>query len=282
MTCRAPAKINLSLQITGRRQDGFHELVSIMQTVGLWDELEIRPAPSFQFRCSQPTLTHGNLVERAARLLADETHASRASDIYLKKSIPVGAGLGGGSSDAAAALVGLSRCWNIPVGCERLRTLATNLGSDVPYFLYGGTALVEGRGEHVTPLPPMETVWWLLVNPGFTVSTADVFNELTPREWSSGEQTRQMAHQLNAAASPGPNNLQPALFRLYPAAERCYRAVAAVAPGATFVTGSGPTVCAGFRTRGEAENAAAELQPHSYWTAIAPTYRPEEGATPCA
>ncbi len=154
---QAFAKINLSLEVVGRRQDGFHELTSVMQTVSLSDTLEFRPDDEFRFTCSDASLAQGNLVERAAMLLRQSSQESRNVSIALHKSIPVAAGLGGGSSDAAAALIGLNRLWNLGLPCADMTRFAAQLGSDVPFFLSGGTCFVSGRGEQVEPLPSGET-----------------------------------------------------------------------------------------------------------------------------
>ena len=204
--------------------------------------------------------------------------------MQLRKEIPVAAGLGGGSSDGAAALVGLSRLWGLEFGCDRLLQAAAALGSDVPFFLYGGTALVEGRGERVEPLHVHDGPYYLLVNPGFAVSTAAVFRELRPTEWTDGSRTRILAAEM--AARPnltvGWNGLQAALFRLYPCARECFERVAALAPGRAIVSGSGPTVIALFPSPEAAYEACRALAPYGYWRTVTRTAIPEAWQTPCA
>ncbi len=153
---RAHAKINLGLEVLGRRSDGYHEVRTVLQTIGLCDTLEVTPArESITLECSDPKLPSGeeNIVMKAARMLRDASGVHAGAKIRLAKRIPVQAGLGGGSSDGAVALLALSRLWNLPLDRERLLPLAERLGSDVPFFFYGGTAFAAGRGEEVYPLP---------------------------------------------------------------------------------------------------------------------------------
>jgi len=157
----AYAKINLTLEVTGKRPDGYHELVSIMQTISVADELSLSRASDLTLDCDQPELAgEDNLVLRAARLLGAGGH------FELRKRIPVAAGLGGGSSDAALALRLLDTVHHLHLTPEQLLDAAAKLGSDVPFFLHGGTALIEGRGERVRPLADLPQHWLVLVNPG--------------------------------------------------------------------------------------------------------------------
>jgi 4-diphosphocytidyl-2-C-methyl-D-erythritol kinase len=153
---RAYAKINLGLEVLGRRPDGYHEVRTVLQTISIFDTLEVTPAPDgISLECSDPRIPSGeeNIVVKAARLLRDAAGVRAGAKIRLTKRIPSQAGLGGGSSDGAMALLALSRLWNIAPGRELLMSLAERLGSDVPFFLCGGTALCAGRGEEVYPLP---------------------------------------------------------------------------------------------------------------------------------
>ena len=170
------AKINLTLEILGKRADGYHEVRTVMQTVGLADRLEVTAAADLSFTCSDPALaTPDNLVYRAARLLQAEYAVRTGAALRLEKRIPVAAGLGGGSSDAAATIVALNRLWNLQLSLTEQRRLAAALGSDVPFFLTGGTALATGRGERITPLPPLPQYWVVLVLLPRVLSTAAVY-----------------------------------------------------------------------------------------------------------
>jgi len=153
---RPHAKINLGLEVLERRADGFHDVRTVLQTLSLCDTLEVNPAPGeVSLSCSDPALPtgEGNLVVKAARLLQAEFGCAAGARLVLTKRIPSQAGLGGGSSDAAVALLALAHLWKLPADRERLTALAARLGSDVPFFLTGGTALGVGRGEEVYPLP---------------------------------------------------------------------------------------------------------------------------------
>ena len=148
VTVEAPAKVNLTLEVLGKRHDGYHDIASVMQTISLFDTLTFTPADNVKVSSNVSVLNNkDNLVYRAAVLLKDEIGVSEGADIRLDKGIPLDAGLGGGSSDAAAALLGLDRLWGLGLLKTQLKDLAARLGSDVPFFLRGGSALVEGRGE---------------------------------------------------------------------------------------------------------------------------------------
>ncbi|HLX57887.1 MAG TPA: 4-(cytidine 5'-diphospho)-2-C-methyl-D-erythritol kinase, partial [Ktedonobacteraceae bacterium] len=155
---RAYAKINLTLEVTGRRADGYHELATVMQTVDLHDTLCLTAGGDGRVRveCTRAELSNEeNLAAQAARLLRERFALSQGVLIELRKRIPVAAGLGGGSSDAAAVLLALRQWWRLPLSLPELQAMAATLGSDVPFFLTGGLAFCVGRGERVTPLGPL-------------------------------------------------------------------------------------------------------------------------------
>ena len=165
----APAKLNLGLRILGRRPDGYQDIVSVLLTVDLCDRLVFTPAPPGETRvfCDNPDLPGGpeNLVHRAVEILRRATGAGHGVRVDLNKRIPMGAGLGGGSSNAATALRALDRLWGLDLRPERLAALAAELGSDVPFFLTGGTAVVTGRGERIRPVDWEGDFWYVLVYP---------------------------------------------------------------------------------------------------------------------
>jgi 4-diphosphocytidyl-2-C-methyl-D-erythritol kinase len=171
----APAKINLSLRVKGRREDGFHEIESLMCPISIFDQLEIevRDEPGFEFRCDDPTVPSDdtNLVVRAARLFCSTFGFEPWVRIELRKRIPHGAGLGGGSSDAATTLLALDRLFATELSRPALAELAAELGSDIPFFIYQSAAVVTGRGETVMPCPFEETLPLLLIKPPFGVPT---------------------------------------------------------------------------------------------------------------
>lgn len=269
MRVQAPAKINLSLEVAGVRADGFHDLVSIMQTVSLFDTLEIERAAGIVFTCSDPSLQSNNLVSRAATVLRDRCAPGSGASIHLEKLIPFAAGLGGGSSDAASALLALERLWRLDLTREQMMALAAEIGSDVPFFLHGGTCLVEGRGESVSPLPPPATSTYLLVNAGISVSTAEMFAALLETRWTDGAGSYRAASELLPGGSlqPGYNAFQETLFAMYPAVLSCFEAVSEIAPEPPFITGTGSTVVAPFAMPAEAQMAAKQLSEVGYWVA---------------
>ncbi len=191
VTVRAPAKVNLHLGVGAPREDGFHPLVTIYQAVGLCDDVTASQAPGWTFGVTVPDwidpdavpVTGDNIVDRAARLLAEHAGVDQHATVSVLKSIPVAGGMAGGSADAAAALVALDRLWELGTSDEELLRLAAELGSDVPFALLGGTALGTGRGELVEPVPDPATWWWVVVPSAQGLSTPAVyrrFDELNP------------------------------------------------------------------------------------------------------
>jgi 4-diphosphocytidyl-2-C-methyl-D-erythritol kinase len=186
------AKVNLGLEVLGRREDGYHELRTIFQTIDLHDDVVIRVRPrEIEVRCAHPLVPAGgeNLAARAARELQRFAGFSQGAEITITKRIPVAGGLGGGSSNAAVVLLGLDRIFGLGLGVAGLMRLARRLGADVPYFLLGGTALGLGRGDEIYPLHRQVRGHVVVVDPGLPVSTAGVFARvdagLTPRENSN-------------------------------------------------------------------------------------------------
>ncbi|MEK6775264.1 MAG: 4-(cytidine 5'-diphospho)-2-C-methyl-D-erythritol kinase [bacterium] len=179
---RAPAKINLGLRVLKKRPDGYHEIETVFQMVSLFDDLRIEEGgPGIRIESDRDDLPcgEGNLIYRAAELLGRESGRPPAVRIRLCKRIPIAAGLGGGSSDAAATLVGLNRLWNLGFSRGRLMALAGEIGMDVPFFLFSATAFAKGRGEILEKLPsPSPPLWILLIHPGFKVSTAWAYQSL--------------------------------------------------------------------------------------------------------
>lgn len=174
---RSPAKINWLLRVPGRRDDGFHEIETLFQTISLEDLITCTPSDQFRLSCSDPTVPvdSSNLVSRAVSLLQETGAEIPLFDIHIEKSIPSGGGLGGGSSNAASILREFQERFAPNLDQDRLRTIATRLGSDVPFFLQGGTAYATGRGERLTPLPSVAGVRLLVVLPEEKVSTAEAY-----------------------------------------------------------------------------------------------------------
>ena len=193
LTVLAPAKINLTLEVLGKRPDGFHEIRSVIQTIDLCDSLRLRLSRKLQFSSDNPDLiVEESLVSRATALLQQASRCFKGATIEISKRIPLVSGLGGDSSAAAATLRGLNRLWQLGLSPAELLELAPRLGSDVAFFLYGGTALVEGRGERVTPLPPLPHRWLVLLVPPLPrmpEKTRQLYASLKPEHYTKGQFT---------------------------------------------------------------------------------------------
>lgn len=265
-TLAAPAKINLILEIQGRRPDGYHSLKTVMHTLALSDSLAFRPRPDgLKVTCSHPgvPMGEGNLVFRAARELARRLRREPRVHIHIRKKIPVAAGLGGGSSDAAAALRGLSRWWGRP-DYPGLSGLARTLGSDVPFFLTGGCALGTGRGDHIHPWPEAVGLWILLVNPGFHLSTARVYKKTSlrlTRKKACINMMRQAVRDKNAIKIGQNlfNHLASVVEPEHPVVSRIRQDLLKGGALGAMLSGSGPTVFGLFHSRGQARNLQRQL-----------------------
>ncbi len=267
LTELAPAKINLGLRILRKRPDGFHDLLSIFQTVSLFDELELSGEGS-GLSCDRDDLSCGpdNLVLRAERVFREETGYDRPVLFMLRKRIPTGAGLGGGSSDAAAALRGLRRMSGLSLSPEFMHGLASRLGSDVPFLLDGGTAVVEGRGERIAP------VFWpfdftgVLVYPGFGVSTGWAYcqvrsyaGENTPLAGAAKRLAEGILDRETFLAAVH-NDFEPAIFPHHPLLAEIKDGLSASGAAAAFLTGSGSTLVGLFDAPDTAHQCAAQMK----------------------
>lgn len=177
LTILAPAKLNLSLDIIGTREDGYHLLRSIMKTITLYDTIQLKKSDRISLNCNQEEISTGrdNLAYQAATAFFETTGIAGGVSITLEKNIPFGAGLGGGSSDAAATLTGLNQLYQTDLSLEELSLCGISIGADVPFFLSGGTALIEGIGERYTQLKNFMPCWFVVVKPAFSVSTPEAY-----------------------------------------------------------------------------------------------------------
>jgi len=277
ITAGAPAKINLGLRVLGKRPDGYHNLLSLMVPVSLYDELRFeRASGGVELRCPNSDLPTDaqNLVYRAAQLVLNASRRAEGVRIELKKRIPVGAGLGGGSSDAATTLLAVNQLLGSPLAVADLHPLAVKLGADVPFFLLGRWAMAEGIGDRLTPIDNVPTFWTVLLHPHFQVSTRWAYENLTlttgPNEskfnilgdTAAGEMTT--SHQrllerrqltLEDMLPLLANDFEPLVFGHYPQLHDLRKTLLSTAARAVAMTGSGPTLVGMFHSEAEARAA---------------------------
>ena len=276
MQLRAPAKINLSFRIITRREDGFHEIETLMAPLSLHDELTIETrgaGEQIEFFCDDPSLPAGddNLVMRAARLFREATGARADVKIELRKMVPHGAGLGGGSSDAAAVLLGLNRLSGAGLSTGQLAAMGAQIGSDVPFFVYESAAICRGRGELVTPTTLTESLPLLLLKPAFGVPTPWAYSRWRDSKWLPG--ISYAAQSFRGVEFV--NDLELPVFEKYVFLARMKMwLLAQPEVGAALLSGSGSTVLAVLHdgaTAGElAARAKRELDPE-LWTCACET-----------
>lgn len=251
MKLEAHAKVNLTLEIIGKRPDGFHNLASVMQTIELHDEIEIESSDDLTLDCDVPELnTDSNLVLVTARALREITGVSDGAHITLRKSIPEAAGLGGGSADAAAVLHGLNELWRAGMDARQLASLGATLGSDIPFLLRGGTALVQGRGEDVTPLPNADLEWLVLLTPEIKLEnkTAAVFSRISPGDHSRGALTHKLAGRIRGGGDVPPqfffNVFDRPADEAFPSMSDYRSGFSGVGAAEVVLTGAGPSLFA--------------------------------------
>ncbi len=247
---RAPAKINWMLEVLGRRPDGFHDVKTVIQTIDLADSLELEPAAELTLEATGEGLppVGEDLTMRAARLLQERTGYDGGARMRLTKAIPIAAGLGGGSSDAAAVLRGLAQLWSLDLPSERLRELAAELGSDVPFFLHGGTVLSEGRGERLTPLPDAPEASLLIVVPPISIpkKTEHMYSLLGPEDYGDGASTDRLVDALRRGV-PQPkcevyNTFGNRAFLAFPDLQTYRTALIGAGASCVHLAGSGPAL----------------------------------------
>lgn len=261
----ASAKVNLALEVLSRRSDGYHEIATVMQTVDLSDRLVLEDADDLAVDTSVPGVPtdERNLAYRAAAALRDAAKLSRGVRISLDKRIPVAAGLGGGSTDAAAVLAGLNRLWGLRWPAAQLEELAVGVGMDVPFFLRGGAALATGRGERLLPLGGAALAL-VLVNPRFPLSTAEMYARVTPAMYSDGDRAREMAEALESrragrVARSLYNGLELAARAAHPQIGQMQAALVAAGALGAAMSGSGPTVFGVARSWEQARQIQARV-----------------------
>ncbi len=264
LVVKAHAKVNLGLEILGRRPDGYHDVLTVLQEVDLADTLTFASAPSVTLTCSHADLVgETNLVLRAVSALLAQVRAPAGVAIHLEKEIPVASGLGGGSSDAAATLVGLNRFWALGLAHDQLARIARSLGADVAFFVHGGTQVATGRGDQLEPLPT-PAVPILLVTPPAQLAdkTRQLYQALRPADFSDGSRTREFAETIRAGQPLRPEILvngftRPAL-ELFPNLLETIELLRArgVEP---LLCGAGPTLLVVGESRSELADLAQEI-----------------------
>ena len=261
---RAPAKINLHLAVTGRRADGYHEIVSLMAAVSLYDELWLDPvAGQIRIECSTPSVprNQSNLAARAAKVFFEAAGLRPGVAIRIDKRIPVGAGLGGGSSDAAAVLTGLNRYFGRPLDLDRLHRLAAGLGADVPFFLSARPALATGIGDRLCRYWGLAPMRVLIVFPGVAVSTAKVYGAVRLRLTACAKKSKVFAlkaqpFDVNRHLC---NDLEPVAAVMCPAITEAKAALLAQGADGALMTGSGSAVFGLFKEADKVVRAARAI-----------------------
>ena len=276
ISVKSYAKINWTLDVLFKREDGFHELRTIYQTVSLHDTLRLtETASAIEIACDDERvpLDETNLAHKAATRLREAAGVAKGARIQITKRIPVAAGLGGGSSNAAATLMGLTRLWRVHLDDRALFDIAASLGSDVPLFLIGGTVLGVGRGEEVYPLEAVEWDEMLLANAGFAVSTATAYAGLS--RLTRQEALRIIPFTLFAAKAirelplVAANDLEETVIAAHPEIAEVKRRLKSCGARHVLMSGSGGTVFGVFDNSETNERAQAEMRASGYWAARA-------------
>lgn len=269
MRLQAFAKINLGLDVLGKREDGYHEIRMIMQTIRMYDQLDMRKSvePGIHLTTNKKYIPvdENNLVWRAAKLMMDTCGIMEGVSIHLHKVIPVAAGMAGGSSDAAATLVGMNRLFHCGLSKEKLMELGVQIGADVPYCVLRGTALAEGIGEKLTVLPPMPDCWILIGKPGISVSTKYVYTTLdlntdTVHPDIDGMKKALEDGNLYGITERMGNVLQDVTIPAYPEVERIKEQMKTLGAVNAMMSGSGPTVFGIFDNEEKAQEACQKLR----------------------
>jgi 4-diphosphocytidyl-2-C-methyl-D-erythritol kinase len=264
----APAKINLTLEVLGKRPDGYHNICSVVQTIDLCDVLKFQSGQRIIIESDSPGWSaEKSLILRTVELVHKECRVNQGIDIRVAKKIPMVAGLGGDSSDAAATLKGLNQVWNLGQSREKLQELAAKLGSDVPFFLDGGTALMEGRGEVITPLPPLPETWLVLIIPDLTrpaKKTARLYAGLQTNHYTDGQITERMVKEIRNGKQLKPdllfNTFENVAFESYPGLGVYRDHILKIGATNVHLAGSGPALFSLVESKAEGEELMERLK----------------------
>ena len=269
ITLQTPAKINLCLSVIAKRQDGYHEVEMVMQAIGLYDAVTVRFAESGVIvSCGAKGVPDGeaNIAWRAARAMLDRAGRSRSRGLQIEitKNIPVAAGLGGGSSDAAAVLAACNQLLELDLGRKELAEIGTRLGMDVPFFFHGPTALARGRGEVLTPLEPPAPFWVLLTNPGFETSTEWAYQNVNFGLTKRADCNNIASLPVGKIAEMLHNDLETVTAAAHPVIGEMERALTDAGALGARMSGSGPTVFGVFASEARCREAAKALEPRGW------------------
>lgn len=271
------AKVNLLLRILGKRDDGFHELFTVFQSVSLHDTLHFEECSEIELTSDDPSVPtdERNLIIKAATTLKRQFSVRHGAKIHLEKLIPSPGGLGGGSSNAAVALIGLKKLWNLEIGGDDLHSIAAELGSDVPYFLHGGTAIGTGRGEKVEEVDDLDAKHLLIVTPNLAVSTSAAFAALKRANLTNSETEtiltvcRNEAKSLDLRHSALKNDFEQSVFADFPEVKRVKETLLKLGAANAAMSGSGASVFAIFDKQETRQAAQKALEENRDWRKFA-------------
>ncbi len=273
LTLKAPAKVNYLLDVIRRRPDGYHDLRMVMQRVNLCDDITISLADTAEITvtCGKNGVPDGpgNIAWKAARAMLDLAGSGQGAAIAIAKNIPTAAGLGGGSSDAASVLMGMNELLGLGLSDQNLMDVGLKLGADVPFFIFKKTALAEGVGERLTPLPAMPAAWVVLVNPGVHVSTAWVYQNLQLTNRVELAKLPYFYGSIEDICSIFSNDLESVTIPSFPVIADIKAAMLRLGAVGAMMSGSGPTVFGLFRDKDSAEQAREALVDGTGWFAAA-------------
>lgn len=269
---QAPAKINYLLDVIRKRPDNYHDLRMVMQRIALSDEIEISlsDTPGIRVYCDRGDVPDGpaNIAWRAADALLALTHSNTGIDIFIVKKIPMAAGLGGGSSDAATVLMGLNDLLNLKLTDEKLMSVGVKLGADVPFFIFKKTALAEGIGDRLSVVEGLPPAWLVLVNPNIHVSTAWVYKNLQLTKKSDTDKLPKFNNSIEDICSLLSNDLEPVTIGSFPVIQEIKDALLTNGAQGVLMSGSGPTVFGVFEDEQKANACQRELALNSAWYSV--------------
>ena len=284
VTIETPAKVNLTLEVLGKREDGYHEIASVMQAISLFDTLTFVLSDEIKVLAEIEDLgTQDNLVYRAALLLRETSGVSAGAEVHLDKQIPLAAGLGGGSSDAAATLLGLDRLWGLELGEGELKDLAARLGSDVPFFVTGGTALVEGRGERVSNVKRPPTLWLVLAFPDHRLEnkTATAYKALSHTDYTDGLKTASLVKRIEAGSEIGHdsffNVFDSVAAQVFPGIDGSWSILQEASDRPVHLSGAGPTLFCRVDGHDEGQRVVTECAARGLDSRLVRALGPGEG-----